>query len=71
MASSLICEFINTNGTTRSITFGNVDPDTPTSDVKALCNGIVSNSSALLRETFTSAKSAKIRTTTDTEISLA
>ena len=70
MASSLICEFVTNAGSTRSITFGNIDPSVNRTSVRQLCTGIVSNSAALLKETFVSAKTATLRTTTDTPFDL-
>ena len=70
MASSLILEFTTSNGDTKSVTFANADPEASNTSIRQLAAGIVANSSSLLRETFTAAKSAVIRTTTDREVNL-
>lgn len=70
MASSLICEFMNANGEKQSITFANADPASSKTSVKQLLSSLITNSSALLKVSLTSAVSATIRTVTDTPVDI-
>lgn len=70
MATSLIVEFVDANNDTRSITWANIDPEVPASEIKAFVLGVVTASSDLLKVALTSAKSAKLRTVSDTDVPL-
>lgn len=70
MATSLIVEFVDANNDTRSITWSNIDPETTASTIRTFINGVITASSSLLRVALTSAKSAKLRTTTESPVNL-
>lgn len=66
MASTLICTFLQTNGTKKSYSWSSVEPETPSSAVKAFVQAVLTNSEQLLDAPVASATEAKIRTTTET-----
>lgn len=70
MATSLIVDFVQDSGTTRRLSWANIDPETPSADIRAFVQGVVTNSGAILNSALTSAQTAVLRTTTDTAINL-
>lgn len=70
MATSLIVDFIQDTGTTRRLSWSNIDPEAPASAIRSFVQGVVTNSGAILNSALTSAQTAVLRTTTDTAINL-
>lgn len=70
MATSLIVDFVQDGGATRRLSWANIDPETPSADIRAFVQGVVTNSGAILKSAFTSAQTAVLRTTTDTTVDL-
>lgn len=69
MASTTKLRFtLQTSDGSKYVTINEVDPEVPSSEVRALGNSLVTNSSSLFIYTFSGVNAAEMITTTTTDI---
>lgn len=64
----LVVDFMASDGTSKTLSWGNIDAEASASAYRNFANGVVSNSASLLKTTLTGVKSITIRTTTETNV---